>query len=208
MSNYFINDGELYHYGVKGMKWGVRKARPQTDLDRKRAAYKTAKKDYNKSFSKAYNRAAAGYSPFKKHRQANDARWEDAANKAESLNKAKSEYKKAKLDAPSRRTVRLEKAVKRQQEVVDSWKDSSPIKDKKGNVLYSKQDCIDIANAAKDKLGKLQYKLAIQQRADQINRGASAVGRAYNKITGADRMQAEIEYDIEKRSRVNKAWKD
>lgn len=27
------NDGtcELYHYGVKGMKWGVRKARPQGD---------------------------------------------------------------------------------------------------------------------------------------------------------------------------------
>lgn len=91
-------DDELMHYGVKGMKWGVRRARPQTAVDSARANYKTAKKEYNKSFNKAYNRAVAAYSPVKKHRQANDKRWEDAANKAEKLKEAKADYKKAKVE--------------------------------------------------------------------------------------------------------------
>jgi hypothetical protein len=100
MSNYVIVGGELCHYGVKGMKWGVRKKYEYSsmtqDVRDKKAAYKQAKKDYNKSFNKAYNKAIAAYSPVKKHRQANDARWEDAMNKAEALDKAKSAYKTAK----------------------------------------------------------------------------------------------------------------
>lgn len=97
---------ELYHHGVKGMKWGVRKARTkETELGRKKAAYKKAKKEYNKSFNKAYNRAIGAYSPFKKHRENNDKRWADAAKKGEKLNKAKSEYKTAKKEFNKNTTV-------------------------------------------------------------------------------------------------------
>lgn len=45
------NDGttELYHYGVKGMKWGVRKARPQGGISamirRKQMANATSNRD-------------------------------------------------------------------------------------------------------------------------------------------------------------------
>ena len=103
---------ELYHYGTKGMKWGVRRFQNEdgslksagkkrysemtTDVNDKKAAYKQAKKDFNKSYNKAYNKSIAALSPSKKHRQANDKRWDDAFEKADRLDKAKTEYKNAK----------------------------------------------------------------------------------------------------------------
>ena len=40
MSNYIItNNGELYHYGVKGMKWGVRNKNRNNLTDRQIKKY-------------------------------------------------------------------------------------------------------------------------------------------------------------------------
>ena len=47
-----MENNELYHHGVPGMKWGHRKSTPKTSLDVARANYKSDKKQYNKSFHK------------------------------------------------------------------------------------------------------------------------------------------------------------
>lgn len=45
MANYIIIDGELYHHGVKGMKWGVRKKDNRAYASRsKRRTKHTARK--------------------------------------------------------------------------------------------------------------------------------------------------------------------
>lgn len=45
--DYVICGGELYHHGVKGMKWGVRKAKEKYKSEKKRL--RSAEKDLNKA---------------------------------------------------------------------------------------------------------------------------------------------------------------
>lgn len=135
MANYY-----LQHHGVKGMKWGVRKA-------------------------------------------------VDPANVP-----------------ASRRTRRLQKALDRQRNVAKSWDDTSAITDKRGKTIYSKSEVKEIRDAAYERVKKMEVKVLKSQMRDQINAGESVVGRLYNKVTGADKIQADIQYDLDKRSRVNKKY--
>lgn len=57
-----MNQNELMHFGVKGMKWGKRKALPTSSTYNKvqstKDAYKAARKTANKKYNAMYNRAA------------------------------------------------------------------------------------------------------------------------------------------------------
>ena len=93
-----INEEDyLEHFGVKGMKWGVRK---QKVLNAK-SEYKKARKAYNKSFNKAYN--YSGNHPIsqfvtKKGKAKSENAWNQASSDADRYNSAKSAYKSAKQE--------------------------------------------------------------------------------------------------------------
>lgn len=110
MNNDFYQN-ELYHYGVKGMKWGVRrymnadgsltsagrKKYGDNEYGKTKLAVKSAKKEYNKSFNKAYNYSTTPRFT-KKGKAERDRRWEDTYDKLDKLDKAKADYKQAKSE--------------------------------------------------------------------------------------------------------------
>lgn len=74
------SNGELYHYGVKGMKWGVTQAREAgRELNRKRSVYRRAKLSRNLSALRGESGVSVAY-------------------KQDNYNQAKYEYKQAKRE--------------------------------------------------------------------------------------------------------------
>lgn len=108
-------ENELYHYGVKGMRWGHRKSYPTTSagyptkstvgaarvrMKNAKQAYKTANKVASKSFGEAYK--YTDRHPIKsrigKGKQKSNALWDDAFDKIDVANKAQTAYKQSKKD--------------------------------------------------------------------------------------------------------------
>lgn len=95
MSDYIVTkDGELKHYGVIGMKWGIRRAARKATAD-VRKARRAASREADKAINK-YNATWFG----KKRRAAAEKNLDDAMNRyAEADKKYKDAYKKAKEQA-------------------------------------------------------------------------------------------------------------
>ena len=112
MSNYILtSDGELYHYGVKGMKWGVRKAKAKTIAGKlKRMSgyntYRTTLEDSvkddvtNHELFKQYRTEAAG--AWKKYLETADSYERDYERTVSKIRKSpeyKAAFAKAKKQA-------------------------------------------------------------------------------------------------------------
>lgn len=192
-----VYDDELMHYGVKGMKWGRRKA--PTSVGNARAAYKSAKKAYNKSFNKAYNysgRHAIGQYINKDKRAESDRRWNDAADKAAALRTAKANYKKTKIDYKRSKVAAYDKKFdesERTQEIADrSWAEA-----KRQYKALGKNAISRAINSGKNTAAAKAYSKAWdraeadQERADSAYRdmkkayrktGSNAVSRVVNNV--------------------------
>ena len=199
-SNYrpapIVYDDELMHYGVKGMKWGRRKA--PTSVSNAKAAYKSAKKAYNKSYYSAYGysqRHAIGQYVNKKKKAESIRRWDDALNKAATLREAKANYKKTKADYKRSKvsdySKKYDEAVRTQEAADRSYAEA-----KRQYKALGKNAVSRIATASKNNTAAAKAyskawdrAMADQERADSANRamkdayrktGRNAVSRVVN----------------------------
>ena len=132
MQDYSYTD-ELLHYGIPGMKWGVRNNDRISNLKRRyddsKSNYKMAKRAYGKSFNAAYGRSISAWSPIKKHREANDKRWEKAFDDSRKLYYAKSKYKNIKKDRKNE-IKKVKNKIEKQSSIGDKLMYSSAIRKK------------------------------------------------------------------------------
>lgn len=178
-------NNELYHYGVKGMKWGVRKKPEYTGQARgaydRMVAAKQAKKSANKAYNKAFNKSSSFYGAYG---PASKKRLNDTAAKAKAANKADAEYKKAKTDF-KKATVKEYKRVSKELDEADMKSFESAMAMRDAYKALGKNRVSRIINAAK---------------------GTSPEAKAYNKA--ADKALRDQEVYEKKRDEFEKAYRN
>ena len=116
----YRNQYELYHHGVKGMKWGVRRAQKKQAKSDYKAAKKSAKSDFNKAYASAYDKGRsakkkydAGEISRKQYEsetlQANRAYSKALRDKGNAISSAKRDYRVASGKNAAREDAKLKR---------------------------------------------------------------------------------------------------
>lgn len=100
-TNYLISDDYLMHYGVKGMKWGVRhdpersaqRARNKAAKGQLKAARKQFNKDYNRAYYYSERHPVSQFIKKSPTYAESNRRWDQANSSAKKLNAAKKNYR-------------------------------------------------------------------------------------------------------------------
>ena len=191
---------ELYHYGVKGMRWGHRKAQSTyvTSLSRAKAAYKGDKKRADA----AYSRAAAEYDRFTKGGRIESKKADRALDAA--ADKWGDDRKAAKANYKAAKTQIKRNAVKEYTKKYNAASKASDLADKRWNEVDAQYQALGkikvtrIINAARNKTAAAkQYsknyeeasrmsdaadKLWAESKAAYRETGRNYVERVFNNI--------------------------
>ena len=184
----YSDNDYLVHYGVMGMKWGVRRYQNNdgtlTNEGRRRYGsgesfkakkeYKAAKKQYNRDFNYAY--ARSGLHITKKGREADEKRWEKVYDSANKLDEAKSKYRITK--AEDKEIARLAK-----KELRDKAREIQK-SDKSMKYAYNYKTA---ERAAKNILDKnMDYKDAVREAKGTAWKNTAVLLAAYSAVTVAE----------------------
>lgn len=177
MSEYYITtDGELYHYGVKGMRWGVRRAQ-------KALSKSTFDNEANRAFSKLQKHRAKGsaeLATLKKQREKLDSKLVKSSKKdAEKANKL--ERKASGLDRKAAKKMRkagrvftsAEKSVKLTAEA-NKLKAKSDVLKAKASTMQAKYKQAKQKVETNERMQK-----AFQMEIDKIDATFAQYGRSY-----------------------------
>lgn len=170
----YEDNNYLAHYGVKGMKWGVRKKYPdKLDINKSDSSVtKRVKKDYNsmddQSFKSKYKASKKTY--------------------AKRVEKYGDPYMNSPLAKTGKRlenlnNKRLRNSNKALQKEIDSFKGyENGIRDKKGKLVLSKDDVNSITKSLKDQQTK--NKKQIKETYDKTRERIVKEISDYEKKTG------------------------
>ena len=205
---------ELYHHGVKGMKWGVRKKRDGYTTARQ--AHKNAKAAGDQAAKDAINRMNA--SP-KKHtlREYNNAA-KKAKRQAEmdSFRDAKDRNKQKRAEKKAADAAKTNAAIKDYRKKFDSAEKASNLADEKWNQVSEQYTALGknkvqrILNAARNKTAEAKKYSKMYDEASDASDFADTLWnetRAAYKETGKNavsRILNQINYDKQNGLKLNR----